>query len=122
MELYNTAFITSQVDSVSFNQVKGRNLTGYFRDNKLYRILIDGNSETIYYLEDQTGLLGVNAGKSSSIEIFVDDGKISEIIEHQNPDGKLDPPLLNAPETTRLPGFTWQDSIRPKKKLDIFIR
>ena len=121
MELYNTAFITSQVDSASFNQVKGRNLTGYFRNNKLYHILIEGNSETIYYIEDETGLLGVNAGKSSSIEIFVQDGKINEIIEHQNPEGKLDPPLLNAREQTKLPGFTWQDSIRPKRKLDIFL-
>ena len=122
MELYSTAFITSQVDSVSFNQIKGRNLTGYFRENKLYRIFIEGNSETIYYLEDQTGLLGVNAGRSSTIEIYVNDGKINEIIEHQNPDGKLDPPLMNAPDKTRLQGFSWQDSIRPKRKSDIFIR
>ncbi len=120
MELYNTPFIASQIDSVSYNQIKGRKLTGYFRDNKLYRIYIEGNSETIYYLDDDTGLLGVNAGKSSSIDIFVNDGKINEIIEHGNPDGKLDPPLLNLPEKMKLAGFTWQDSIRPRNKSDIF--
>ena len=122
MELYNNPFIASQVDSVSFNQIKGRRLTGYFRENKLYRIYIEGNSETIYYLEDDTGLLGVNAGKSASIDIFVSDGKINEIIEHENPDGKLDPPLLNAPGAMKLAGYTWQDSIRPKDKFDIFRR
>jgi len=71
-------------------------------------------------LDDDTGLLGVNAGKSSSIDIFVNDGKINEIIEHGNPDGKLDPPLLNLPEKMKLAGFTWQDSIRPRNKSDIF--
>jgi len=32
MELYNTPFIASQIDSVSYNQIKGRKLTGYFRE------------------------------------------------------------------------------------------
>lgn len=122
MELYNAAFVVSKVDSVRYDQIKGRNLTGYFRDNKLFRITIEGNGESIYHLIEKEKLTGVTHNKSSSIEIFVEKGKITDIIEHQNPDGKLDPPLLNPPDKMILPGFGWFDSIRPKKKSDIFIK
>lgn len=120
MELYNSAFVVSKVDSVRYDQIKGRNLTGYFRENKLFKINIEGNGESIYHLIDKEKLTGVTHNKSSSIEILVDKGKITDIIEHQNPDGKLDPPLLNPPDKMILPGFGWFDSIRPKKKSDIF--
>jgi lipopolysaccharide export system protein LptA len=122
MELYNNAFVASQVDSVRFDQIKGRNLTGFFRENKLYKILVEGNGESVYHLVDKGLLVGVTHNKSSSIEIYVEDNKINEIIEHQNPDGKLDPPLLNPPDKMRLQGFNWLDSLRPKEVSDIFKR
>ena len=120
MELYNSAFVASMVDSIRFDQIKGRNLVGLFRENKLYKILIEGNGESIYHLLEKEQLIGVTHNKSSSIEIIVEDGKINEIIERQNPDGKLDPPLLNPPDKMKLPGFSWLDELRPKKVEDIF--
>jgi len=36
MELYNKAFVTSMVDSARYDQIKGRNLTGYFREWRIY--------------------------------------------------------------------------------------
>ena len=119
MELYNSAFIVSSVDSVRFNQIKGRNMKAFFKDNKLFRIRIDGNGETIYFLVDKKGQIGWNRAKCSSIEIFVDDGKITEINEFQNPDGVLNPPLTDVIKQ-KLPGFIWLDNLRPKIKSDIF--
>ncbi len=121
MELYNSVFVVSQVDSLRFNQMKGRKLTGYFIDNKLRRIVIEGNAETIYFMVDNDGILGINYAKSSSIEILFENGKVNELIEYQNPDGKLDPPEKNSPENYRLPGFAWHDTLRPKKKSDVFL-
>lgn len=120
MELYNTAFVTSKFDSLRFNQIKGRKLTGFFRNNKLYRIEVEGNGESVYYLDDKGKLVGVTHNKSSTIEIVVDNGKIQQITERQNPDGKLDPPLLNTPDMMKLPGFNWFNEIRPKNVEDIF--
>jgi hypothetical protein len=48
----------------------------------------------------------------------VDKGKVTEIFEHDNPEGFIDPPLPADP--IRLEGFKWLDKIRPKKKNDIF--
>lgn len=121
MELYNTAFIVSKVDTLSFNQTRGRNLIGYFKDNELDRIVINGNGETIYFLLDGEELIGVNQAKSASMEIFVENGEIKDIYEYDNPEGNLDPPRYASPEKLRLPGFKWLDSSRPKKMMDIFL-
>jgi lipopolysaccharide export system protein LptA len=120
MELYNSAFIVSQVDQTRFNQIKGRSLKGYFKDNELYKINIEGNGETVYYLLDGNEVVGVNKAKCASVEIFVKEGKITEINEYQNPEGVIDPPSAVNPETLRLEGFSWLDLLRPKKVSDIF--
>lgn len=120
LELYNLAFITSKVDSMRFNQIKGRSLTGYFKENELYRIVITGNGESIYYLLDNDELSGVNRAKCSNIEIFIDDGKITEIYEYQEPEGVIDPPSDLPEDNPRLEGFSWYETIRPRKIEDIF--
>jgi lipopolysaccharide export system protein LptA len=120
MVLYSTAFVTSRFDSLRFNQIKGRKLTGYFSENKLNKIEVEGNGESVYYLDDKGKLVGVTHNKSSTIEIIVDNGKIQDITELGNPDGKLDPPLLTSPDKMKLPGFSWLDDLRPKTVRDIY--
>jgi lipopolysaccharide export system protein LptA len=120
LELYSAAFVASQVDTGSFNQIKGRSLTGYFRENEIYKIDINGNGESIYFLLDGLDLAGVNKTICSNIEVFVEKGKIIKIIEYQNPEGFIDPPLEVDPVALRLPGFSWFNDLRPKDKNDIF--
>ncbi len=120
LELYNMAFIMSQVDTMRYDQIKGRSLTGYFEDNELYRIVITGNGESIYYLLNNDELSGVNRAKCSNIEIFVNDGKITEIYERQEPEGVIDPPSELPGDNLRLEGFYWFDNLRPKQISDIF--
>jgi lipopolysaccharide export system protein LptA len=120
LELYNMAFITSQVDTMRYNQIKGRLLSGYFEDNELYKIVITGNGESIYYLLDNEELSGVNRAECSNIEIYINDGKITEIHELQEPEGVIDPPSELPGDNPRLDGFNWFDSLRPKQISDIF--
>ncbi len=122
MELYNSAFVVSQVDILRYNQLKGRNLTGFFKDNELYKINIEGNGESIYYLIDGESIIGKNTTTCARIEIYVKDGKITEIYEYQSPEGVIDPPTASPADNKTLPGFSWQDAIRPKKVSDIFSR
>ena len=122
LELYNSAFVAAQVDDIRFNQVKGRSLTGYFRDNELYKINIVGNAETIYFLLDRDMVVGINNAKCARIEIFVSDGKITGINEYQSPEGTIDPPVVGNTETPKLEGFMWLDKLRPKNIDDLFIK
>ena len=120
MELYNSAFVASKVDTMKFNQIKGRSLTGYFENNKLYKIIVVGNGESIYYLLDGENIAGVNTGKCASLEIYIKDGKITDIYEYDSPEGVIDPPDQNHSKILQLEGFSWFDNLRPKKIADIF--
>jgi len=118
LELYNSALIVSQVDTIRFNQIKGRSLTGHFKNNELFKIDIKGNGESLYYLLDGEFVAGRNQSKCANMEILVDKGKVTDIFEHNNPEGFIDPPLPANP--VRLDGFKWFDLLRPKKRTDIF--
>lgn len=120
LELYNSSFVTSQIDSIRFNQIKGKLLTGYFKNNELYKIDVKGNGESIYYLLDGEDISGVNQGKSVNIEVYLEKGKVTEIYEYQEPEGTIDPPDPGMPKDLRLKGYNWYDSLRPKNKDDIF--
>jgi lipopolysaccharide export system protein LptA len=122
LELYNNANITSEVDTIRYNQIKGRSLTGYFTNNELYKIDIKGNGEWIYYLIDGEDLGGIDQGKCSNIEVFVEKGKISVIAQNGNPEGFTDPPDTMSPNHLRLAGFKWFDKLRPRKRDDIFLK
>jgi hypothetical protein len=119
LELYNNAFIAIYVDTIRFNQIKGRTLTGYFKDNELFKIEIKGNGESVYYLLDEEAVAGRNQSKCANIEVKLVKGKVTEIYEYANPDGTIDPPLPATP--VRLEGFKWLDRLRPKKRDDIFL-
>jgi lipopolysaccharide export system protein LptA len=120
LELYNSAFITSMIDTVQFNQIKGRSLTGYFKNNELYKIDIRGNGESIFYVLDGEAVAGIDQAKCADIEVLVEKGKISQIFQNKNPEGFTDPPDITKPKERRLEGFHWFDSIRPENKTDIF--
>jgi len=116
MELYNNAFVVSEVDSTRFDQISGKNLSGYFVDNQLHQIKVTGNGEAIYYVVDGNELVGVNRARSATIEIFIEDGKIAEIYQNQSPDGTLDPPLKRPDAEMRLDGFRWHPELRPSRE------
>ncbi len=116
MELYNNAFVVSEVDSTRYDQISGKNLSGYFVDNKLHQITVTGNGEAIYYVVDGNELVGVNRARSATIEIFIEDGKIAEIYQNQSPDGTLDPPLKRPDAEMRLDGFRWHPELRPSRE------
>ena len=120
MELFSSAFIASQVDTMRFNQIKGRSLTGFFKENKLYKIIIKGNGESLYYLGEGDEIMAINKATSSDIEIGIENGKISVIIENQSPEGTMDPPSTTPQGNPKLEGFIWSDNLRPKNKMDIF--
>ncbi len=120
MELYNNSFVIEEVDSSRYNQLKGRNLFGYFSDNKLYKIEIRGNSEKIYFAIEKDELVGVDQSTCVDMDIYIEDGKIHDIYMMQSPEGSLDPPLYKQTSLRRLENFSWYENVRPKNRFDIF--
>jgi hypothetical protein len=121
-EMKQNAFIIAREDTIRFNQIKGRNMKGYIQRNDLYRIDVDGNGQSLYYAKDDDGLIGLNKAQASTIQIRLQESKVTRISFFTTPDGQL-VPLADISELDKLlPGFKWQDAIRPKKVEDIFIK
>lgn len=121
LRLYNTSFIINKDSTTTFNQVKGKNMTGHFADNRLVRIDVDGNAETIYYIrEDNKEMIGINKAKGSRMSLYVDDNKIDRITYFDRPDGNLFPEKDVAADQRLLKDFQWLPERRPATWIDIF--
>jgi lipopolysaccharide export system protein LptA len=116
----NAFIIAMEEDSVRFNQIKGKNMVGFIRNNELYKIDVSGNGQSNYYAYDKKGIIGLNQAQSSNITIYMNKGKVSRIALIKSPDGELKPMAQIEEGDKRLPGFNWQQEIRPKSKTDIF--
>lgn len=121
IRMKDDAFIISmEDDSLRFNQIKGKNMTGFIRNNELYRINVNGNGQSNYYARDQKGVIGLNKAESSNITIYMTKGKVKKIAFIKSPEGELKP-LGELEESDKLlPGFKWQAELRPINKDDIF--
>ncbi len=121
MELRVNSFISSLEDSLRFNQIKGKNMTGYFEDNKLNRINVNGNGQTIYYIRNgKKQLTGVNRAECSDLIIFVNESKVEKITLLNKPDATLYPIQELPPQDLRLKGFEWLKEKQPISREDIF--
>ena len=112
--------IAMEDDSLRFNQIKGKNMVGFVRQNELVKIDVDGNGQSNYYARDKNGVIGLNNAESSNITIYMNKGKVKRIAFIKMPDGELKP-LAELEEGDKLlPGFKWQAELRPVNKEDIF--
>lgn len=122
LKVLNNAFIISK-DTIGtgYNQVKGLNLYGKFRDNKLYEVDIVKNTEVIYYLRnDEQELIGINKNSSSKINMILDGKTIETITFFNNVDGEIYPEAELPENTRKLRGFVWRGDERIKSKEEIF--
>ncbi len=115
------AFIISRDSTDSYNQVRGRDMVGYFRNNEIYKIRVLGNAETLYYVreEDKT-LIGINKAYSSDMLIFIENGQVSSITYISQPVATLYPEKQISQYDLKLKGFVWIEGKRPLTKFGIF--
>jgi lipopolysaccharide export system protein LptA len=116
-----SSFLTAKEDSTFYNQIKGKNMLGHVKDNKVYKLDIDGNGETLYYPKDKNIIMGMNVAKSSDITIHIKENKIDQIVFIKKPDGNMYPLFEVEQEMLFLKNFRWFDGIQPTSKEDIFI-
>jgi len=127
--LVNSAFMASRADSLQegtldslrFNQIRGKIMTGYFSENKLYKIFVEGNGQTIYYGKNKNDqMFGVNRAECSNLMIYVKENKVQGVTLINKPDATFYPIHELSTRELRLKGFHWLDEKRPDKKEDIF--
>ncbi len=120
VEMLKNAFIVLQEDTAHYNQVKGKDMVGYFKDNDLYKIDVNGNGQTIYYPKDRDAIIGLNKAASSNLVIFLDENEVKKINFLSKPVANLLPLEDPKAKEDRLSGFQWLDVLRPRNVMDLF--
>lgn len=120
LDMDNSAFIISKEDSTRFNQIKGKHMTGYFRDNELYKIDVEGNGQTLYYAKDNGMLIGVNRADCKRLSISIKDNDVQAISFYEKPEATLYPPLDLPPKEALLKDFNWREGEQPMSVGDLF--
>jgi len=118
--LNKNSFITSKIDSSAFNQISGVNMKAYFNKNELSNIKVEGNGESIYYVEDEKDNkpIGVNKIICSNMNIIVNNRTIGSINFYEKPDATLHPIDQITPEEFLLKGFKWRNKHEIMNKIE----
>jgi len=119
MELFPNAFIANveKKDSTHFNQVAGKKMRGFFKDDKLNRMFVDGNSETIYFSRDSTNIVKeMHRSLSSRIRLNFKDSKITDVTFLSKPEHRYGPLAKFNDDEKILKGFIWKPKERPVSK------
>lgn len=119
------AFATDSVEQKYFNQLSGKQMIGYIKNDSLRKIDILGNAQSVYFFEDKAdgSLIGMATTESPMMNIYVNDkNTLDKIIVKTKPSGNLYP--INQIDQSKiyLPNYSWQIALRPLSKTDIFRR
>ena len=121
LKLLRNGFIISNDTIENYNQIKGKDIYGKFKNNQLDRIHVVGNSETLYYARNEKEeLIGINKAISSSMLIRLVENEINEISFIQEPEAELSPEETIPENARKLKGFIWRNDERFYEKEDIF--
>ncbi len=115
---YGSPIMGIEIDTAYYNQVKGKEMTSFFDNGKVYRNDVNGNAQTIYYLQEEEGadVTALMYIESSAITFYLDDGSIDKISYKQNPEYVLYPmEMVPESQERKLQGFDWQEDRRPTR-------
>jgi lipopolysaccharide export system protein LptA len=126
LELTSSALIVSQEDTGKYNQIKGRDMTGYFVNNNLHKMYVKGNGQMIYFHTDRGLVVGIQKTESSDIRFFFKKNKkdkldLDRISYINSVQGSYHPPLELKGNDLFLKDFIWLEKYRPRTWPEIFI-
>lgn len=122
VEMVDDAFLASREDSIRFNQVIGKTITGYIRGNELSKIKVDGAAESIYYSREGTSLVGYNKTESTDLSINMKNSQVTKLTLSPASSGNFRSMESVPHEEQFLRGFQWRSDLRPTSPEDIYRR
>lgn len=121
--VFDRAMVVNQTKEGFFNQMAGKTLNAYFKNDKFDYIRLKGSqAECVYYLQDDdSAYIGMNRATSDVIDMLFDNGELQKIILINQVKGIMYP-MYKIPEEQRaLKDFEWLDKRRPKNRAELFL-
>ena len=108
--------MVAEIDTAHYNQVAGKEMVSLFRNNEVYRNDVNGNVQTIYYMQEDnspaiTLMAYIEAGDMTS---YIENQQVVGITYRGNPVYTFYPlDKIPATQPTKLDGFKWEANRRP---------
>ncbi len=120
IEVLKNGFIIEQLEEGIFNQIKGRRVEVWFKDDQIDHMNVTGSAETLYFFQDDTeAYIGVNRTLCSHMTFYFEEKELKDIKFFKDPDSVLTPIHRTSPKTERLDGFDWQYHLSPLTLSDL---
>ncbi len=123
LDLKRKGFIANPAGNDFYNQIKGRNIFGFFKQGDLNSLTAIGNGQSVYFaVDDSNAYIGVNEAKCSDIVMGFKDHQVDRIrFEGGPPEAKFSPIQQIDPTALKLEGFQWHQEKRPLSKKDLLL-
>jgi len=120
MFFYPNPLIVSEADSSFYNQIMGKYMTASFNENKLQKINVKGNGQSLFLIEDDNkDNIGLNKAICTDISINMKESKLSDITYKIVPTSTTIP-IQDIIESDKfLEPFIWRIDEKPESKKDI---
>jgi lipopolysaccharide export system protein LptA len=121
MVVFENAMAISKVNGSFFNQLRGNNITGYFKGEHIDVLKTNGSpAQNVYYAQDeQKKIVGVNQSAADVINIEFINNKPEKVIFINNLQGTMFPLNQVNHSDLQVKGFKWLIDLRPKSKFAI---
>ena len=118
---YGNALCAMEDSLDYFNQMSGKEVTIYIKEDEKNIVDMSGNALTIYYPKESDGsYVGMNTTESSYIRMYIEKQKIDHIRFTKETTGVLYPMDQIPSGGDKLALFFWADNLRPTDPMDVF--
>ncbi len=125
IEITNKTTTVMEIDSgLYYNQIGGKKMFAYFKDNELVKVDVKGNAQTVYFPEEKNDRdtlfevkrSGMNRIYASDLKIILDSGEVKSITYIDKPDAVFYPMDQINKEEQFVQYFSWNPILRPKDR------
>jgi lipopolysaccharide export system protein LptA len=118
LNINKNAFIISEIDTILYDQIKGRDINAYFAAGKISRVDVWGNGQTLYHVQNDDSLyLESNQAKCATIKINFKDEAIESIRFLDTPTAIYKATASLSIKEKYFEGFEWNIALRPDRKM-----
>jgi lipopolysaccharide export system protein LptA len=122
LDMFPSALIVNieKKDSIHFNQIAGKRMKGYFRNDKLDRMYVTGNAESIYFIRDSLQVVKeMQRSLSSRMRVRFKNNSAQNVTFLIQPDHKYAGLNKFTEDERILKNFMWKPKERPISKESI---
>lgn len=115
----NAFIISNEVDEY-YNQIKGSYIHAYLDSNRLKKMIVRGNSESLYFIRDEEdAMLGPTRTICGHMAFYFNASDLLTVRYYAEPDSELIPIQKASADELRLKDFKWSEQLKPRRWQDV---